>query len=269
MQSYVAGKWRSDFIIPVMLLFFAGCGGLEMISTERTENIQVDGQYMDWQGAMIPLEKKNVSVGFQHDDQFFYACVVTSDPQVQRSILMRGLVVWLDANQPDSRRLGIKYPLGVMASGVNPGELMRKGYRNIAQNMAYIYEMTLKDLEIRLPDERNFRSLTIRKLAGSGLELATDLKDGELVYEMKIPLQSEEGFPYAMGSGEVQSVKLTLENPEIDFRAMAGGRGGIGGGGRQGGGMQGGDGGMPGGAMGGPGGNSESFKVDVKVKLQD
>lgn len=260
-------------ILPVILLLIAGCGEVKMTSSGRTDEILIDGDISDWQGHLLPVDDKPVSVGFQHDDQFFYGCLVTSDPMTQRKILIRGLVLWISEEPAQTPALGIKYPIGVMASGVNPGELMRKGYRNNAQNMAMIYEMTLNDLEIQSPEDTEFRSMTIRKLAGSGLEISTDLKNGQWVYELKVPLKADEGFAYSVGGIEAKQIKLKAENPEIDMSAMmvrgrgAGMHAASGGGrGRGGRGMRGG-GGMGGPPGGGQRGSTESFKVAFSVEL--
>ena len=68
---------------------------------------------------------------------------------------------------------------------------------------------------------------------------------GLLVYELKVPLRSDEEHPYAIGSNAGNTIGVGLEIPEVDMDEMRSAMKG----------QMGGQGGMPpGGGMGGMGG---------------
>jgi hypothetical protein len=104
-----------------------------------------------------------------------------------------------------------------------------------------------------------------------GIELLTDTRGGEFVYELKIPLVRSDLHPIAIDAEPGANLSLALDTPEIDREQMrqqtGGGRGGGMGGGMRGG-MRG---GMGGGGRGGMSDQrpemSEPLKVRAKIRL--
>ena len=68
-----------------------------------------------------------------------------------------------------------------------------------------------------------------------GIALKLGLKDGALVYELKIPLSRDESHPYAVNTAAGHTIGLGFETPKMDRSALGGerreGPGGVDGGG--------------------------------------
>ena len=64
-----------------------------------------------------------------------------------------------------------------------------------------------------------------------GIELLTDTRGGEFVYELKIPLVRSDLHPFAIDAEPGANLSLALDTPEIDREQMrqqtGGGRGGM------------------------------------------
>jgi hypothetical protein len=265
----------------VLLSCFSGCRTKEQLAVWPNRDISIDGKLADWSGYLALNEDSNVAFGFLRDSTYFYICLVTSDPDIQRQIMGKGLIVWLKANRKAENRIGIKFPLGMMASGTSPQEFMRNRTEMDREKPRSSFEHLLNELEIQSPGEETFNRYGVSEIARSGLEVGAGLVMEQLVYEMKIPLIRGENTPYALGVEPVQVVALEIEIPEIDREAMrekmmsmggGGGRGGRPPGGMSGGGTPGGmpGGGPPGGGM--PGGmewkQNEPLKVKFTVRLE-
>lgn len=269
-----------------VVLFQTGCGSLEMKSKWREQEIIVDGKSDDWVGILQYVEEKNISVGVQNDDNFFYMCMIIDEPQLRNQIMAQGLRLWFDPEGGDEKAFGIKYPigLGMMRPGREfteeerermrePGRPQNEDSDMDPERHQQEFERSLAELEILSAgiDE----GIRISVGEANGIEIKLKMYNAQVVYECKIPLLSSRGRPYVIKAQSGDAIGVGLESPQIDMQAMRdriGGRmpdgGGRGGGGMIGGG-RGGMGGMPGG-RGGRGGNRqtpEELKVWASVHL--
>ncbi len=235
--------WLS-LVFAALALSLTGCGDQNISSKWRTQNLTIDGSDSDWGNSLTFYDKLNALVGVENDDKFLYLCLVTTDQQLQNKILRMGLTVWFDKTGNNEKKFGIKFPIGF--SGMNRQNYTGERYnpqQGERPNPQEINDRILKDQtdmefvgakneEIRLP---------IAQLKGVALKLG--LKDGRLVYEMRIPLTHAGGFDYAISAdtGSVISVGLETGKMSFDksrnrgFGRPSGGEGGFGGG------MEGGD----------------------------
>ncbi len=246
----------------VLVSWFSRCRTKEQLAVWPNRDISIDGKLADWSGYLALNEDSNVAFGFLRDSTYFYICLVTSDPDIQRQIMGKGLIVWLKANRKAENRIGIKFPLGMMASGTSPQEFMRNRTEMDREKPGPSFEHLLNELEIQSPGEETFNRYGVSEIARSGLEVGAGLVMEQLVYEMKIPLIRGENTPYALGVEPVQVVALEIEIPEIDREAMREKMMSMGGGGGRGGRPPG---GMPGG-MGWK--QNEPLKVKFTVRLE-
>ena len=112
-----------------------------------------------------------------------------------------------------------------------------------------------------------------RMVAAFGIELAADLSEGTLVYELKLPLKKTEAHPCAVGAGLGAQLTFAVATPLVTpppHGAGTGGGGGYGGGGGRGGGMGRGGGGRSGGMGGGQNpaaSHTEPIKIWTKLTL--
>ena len=167
-----------------------------------------------------------------------------------------GFTIWLDGEGGKNKSFGIRYPLGMMKSGVSVRELgfgarQPKGELDVGR-FRELMEQSLSELEIVGPEKNDVRRMSIEQVEGIDIEVGNTT--GRFVYELKVPLDRDENHPYAVGVESMATVSIGFETAEIDMSEMragmeermggmrGGGRsdGGRTGGGRMGGGMRGG-----------------------------
>ncbi len=246
----------------------------EVASRWRSAEIKVDGSDSEWPEAITYLEKEKLGFGLKNDSSDLYICL-KFDRAIQRQAMMFGFTLWFDPAAKNKKTFGVRFPIGMMnfESDFMPDPMtpMEEGGERPKQ-----FTAMLREVEVLGPekDDRN------RFLAGSsfGIQAATFDSPAGLVCELKIPLQSAPGRPYAIAAAFGQTLSLGFEMGELDrdkMRERMGREGGPSGGGRP-------PGGMPpgGGTRGGrfPGGRPEggppggmkmpsAFKVWRRVNL--
>lgn len=248
---------------------------LHLTSTALSGTITVDGKQDDWSGDLTPIGTEPFAVQIVNDQNNLYLRLTASDPAVRSQIVRRGLVVWFDESGGTKKRLGIHYPVieggmggyghgggyggGHRAGGDTGGGSSASGGGNAPAALQGDYEPPNR-IDILGPGKDDARSLT--QDHASGVEAALRVTDGEVLYELKVPLATSADHPYAINASVGKTIGIGFETPKME--QSSGGetpRGGGGGGGYgHGGGGMGGHGGMHGGGGGGGmhGGGSQS-----------
>ena len=231
------------FSILLLLTFLlVGCGNskLELNSNWRDREITVDGNNADWLGAMLFFEEDNVSVGLLNDENFFYICMIVEDQFMRTQVMRQGFTLWFDPEGGKEKTFGIKYPVGMQASGRG----MRRDEQNLERS-SQAPRRPMIELEILGPGKDELKKMPIAE--AKGIDIHIEFSSGMLVYELKVPLIQSEQHPYAIGAEAGSSVGIGLETAKMEKQdvkgEMSGGRGSPTGG------MRGGTGdrGMPGG----------------------
>jgi hypothetical protein len=247
----------------------------EVASHWRSAEIKVDGADSEWAEAITYLEKEKLGFGLKNDSSDLYICL-KFDRAIQQQAMMFGFTLWFDPAAKNKKTFGVRFPIGMMnfESDFMPDPMapMDEGSERQKQ-----FAAMLREVEVLGPekDDRN------RFLAGSsfGIQAATFDSPAGLVCELKIPLQSAPGRPYAIAANVGQALSVGFEMGEFDRGKMRE-RMGREDGGRPGGGLPPGGGFPPGGGMprgggrppgGFPGGGPErmpsAFKVWMRVNL--
>lgn len=240
---------KTVLMLTLIALVLSGCSGTEALQSEALDRaITVDGAVDDWQDALTPIEKKNLSLGLRNDGTFLYLALVSSDRQFINQMMSRGFTVWFDAEGGKERAFGIRFPLGLMASGrgVPPRDRQQNQDPDARRQR---FEESMADLEIFDGEESSMR---FGMDAINGIAVKATLDTGTMMYELQVPLRKSEAYAFAIDAAPGDAIGVGLETPEIDREAMrqqmrgrGGGRGGAGGRGGVGG---------PGGGRGGIGG---------------
>ena len=247
-------------------LLLGGCGGTTALqSTVPDPDIAVDGNPDDWQGALTPIEDKNLSLGVHNDGEYLYLALVSSDRRLINQAIIRGLTVWFDAEGGKEKTFGLRFPLGLIESGASfsPREMQQDQNPDARREQ---FEASLTELDVLQGKDQSVR---FPRAAIPRLDVTATLNAGTLVYELKIPLGISEDHAFAIDAAPGDVIGVGLETPEIDREARGqqfGGRGGRGGGRGGRGGGRGGFGGR-GGGRGGPQQQPESLKLWTTVEL--
>ena len=248
----------------------SGCGEEEIESKWRDREITINGIADEWQGTRTYIEDPNIAVGVMNDENHLYLSLSTPVRSVAAQIVTLGFTVWLDPDGGKDKTFGIRCPIGFedfKMMGEAAGEPDR---------LKELFGQAAERLEILGPAGGG--SVMMVNDGSSGIEVGVSHRDGTFGYELKIPLTTDSGAAYALGSGMSQLVGIGFETPQVDMEAIREAMGGDmpRGGGWPGGGLEGGPpggdmgGGMPGGGMRGGrmrGGRPEPIEIWAKVTL--
>ena len=240
-------------ILILCTLMIQGCKKTELTSQWKDTDIVIDGDHTDWKDHLSLIEKHNVSIGMQHNDEFLYMCLATTDKQIQNQFLRMGLKLWLSPEDGKKRQFGIHYPIGLMGSGISMRELSsNRGLGDQEQNAGRMEDLitrSLFELEVLGPEEGDIERMHVNQ--AQSMEIKINRDEGLLVYELKIPRIRDEKHPYALGMGPQAMLICGFETGEVDLDQMRSDMGNrMGGGGMRGGGGR----GRGGGSRGRPGG---------------
>ena len=251
-----------------------GCKKLELTSGWKDREITIDGENADWENALTYIENKGIAIGLLNDEAYLYACLTTGDRQILRQMITKGFTLWLDSEGGKGKTFGLKYPVGLMESGMpmrDKAPDRRAGQDDLSwERLQTLLVMSTTKLEFLGPGKNEVTPMALAEL--TGIDLKVGLSEGTFVYECKIPLTVNDSYPYGIGIVNGGPIGIGCEIPEIDRASMreemaarggGGMRGGGGGGGRMGGGMRG------GGRMGGGGGGmrGRGFEMQETLKL--
>ena len=254
-----------SLILFLLTFFLAGCGLFEVDSKWRDREIVIDGKSGDWLNAMLYFEEERISLGLLNDDNSLYVCMIVDDPFIRGQIIRQGFELWFDPKDGKKKIFGIKFPLGMLEPEKPPEDTEAKKVplkpgrsEQEPENIGQALRRQMDELEILGPGKDESQKMPVEK--AEGIEVKIEIASGMIVYELKVPLQLSEEFPFAINAEPGDLIGVRLEVPKMDLgemrRRMGGGRG------------------MPGG-MGGmrmPGGGMrprmpEPLKIRAKVLL--
>jgi hypothetical protein len=271
------------FLASLLVLGLAACGGMKTYvadSRALDRQISIDGRSDDWVGALDNIPDAMVQVGFFNDQQNLYVSLVAENKPLRDAIKKSGLTVWFDPKGGDKKVLGIKYPLGMPTLARAKGSPDKGGTDQQAAPSDAASGEAGASLEIIHPDQESHQTRQKMAIADlKGVEIAASDESGLFVYELKIPLQSNDSHLFAMNTQAGKTIGIGFEvlksssggtgNQSSDRMPGGGmpGGGGMGGGmGGRGGGM-GGRGGMRGGSRGMASESAGELKIWTFVRL--
>jgi hypothetical protein len=234
-----------------------GCNETELKSSWRDRAIVINGSDSEWQGMTYWMQKSNVVYGICNDEQYLYMCLVLPGRQAEREIMGRGFTVWCDANGGNDKLFGIHFPLGYQEAerekrepGVDDPD--EQGKRD------QMFQQMTSEMEILGPGKEDRVRMSSPGAKGIKVQFGHS-SNGNLVYELKIPLRRDADQPYAINTDTGKTIGIGFEIAEANRGTMkrrtgedesmsgggrgGGGRSGRGGGGARGGRVRGGEGG--------------------------
>ncbi len=199
----------------------------------RDREVVVDGNNGEWAGPLVQIDEKvAATAAAMNDGQFLYIVLSASDTATRRQILRQGLIVWFDPGGGDKKHFGLKFPVGVPFDEAARGRGSRdRGSR--PPDPAQDSELEPTDrLEVYGPKKDDARSFVATMAPGIAVKIGQ--VEGSLVYELKIPIQANREFPYAIEAKPGALIGFGLETPKLEpageGRSGMGGMGGMGGG---------------------------------------
>lgn len=205
-------------LFPIIFMLFSCGGGVTLKSHQLAQQgITIDGKTSDWEGKLISIEKKHISVGFSNDDHYLYACLVTEDRTVIRQILGWGLTLWFNPDGKENKVFGIHYPVGQQERRSNRSAI-DKWRISEAQDSDSIFFSSkfspakLNKIEIIRADRKErLKFKNLQKLPDIKVKLTFTKNFNHLAYEVKVPLRSDEKSPYGIGVTESRVLAIGFE----------------------------------------------------------
>jgi hypothetical protein len=194
-----------------LLLAAGGCGQPEFPSRWLDRQVVIDGDPRDWTGAVYSLDGERTVAGFFNDSTDLYVCLVSSDPNVSRQVLGRGLTLWLDPDGGRAKTFGIRYPLGARDPGAPPP---RGGGDPDRRVLAWAFPDSTAEAEI-IEGGALLARLPLGQV--QGVKVRVGLKDDVLTYEARIPLARDEQHPHAIDARRDRPIGLGLETPRFEL----------------------------------------------------
>jgi hypothetical protein len=233
--------------IGILVLFAVGCEEQELESNWLNREIVINAKSDDWLDTLYYFEGDMVSLGFFNDESHIYVCMLAEHPILQAQVVGQGFTLWFDPAGGKEKAFGIKFPIGMRNTHAQMDSMRAQEVELDREKMREAFEKSLVDLEILGPGGAKQR---IPVEEAKGLEIKVRNETGLFVYELKLPLGSDEEHPYAVGASAGDSIGVGLEIPETDMdemrkemRERMDGQGGM----------------PPGGGMGGMGGRGSSM----------
>jgi hypothetical protein len=208
MEVFMRTGWiRGGFhwLVPVAIAALAG--GVTLLAQSgaraawRTGPIVIDGLLADWP-ALGALDR-GPDLGALNDEEFLYLAVSGKDPRLLPP-LATGLILWIDPAGRRSRAFGVRVPgvLQPLLPGMTPEAAPKAG--------AYSTKV-LDRLDVLGPGENQRRLVDLTP--DMGIELAYGYTEGEIVYELKIPLEKTSARSIAVNPAG-RPIGLGVATPE-------------------------------------------------------
>lgn len=200
-----------------LLLCTVGCNEEKLKSNWLDREIIIDAKSDDWLDTLYYFESEMVSIGFFNDESHLYVCMLAENPMLQMQIVGQGFTLWFDPDGGKEKSFGIKFPIGMREAGAQMDFQGMQGGSQDREKMREAFEQSLTDFEI-LGSRGAKRRIPVEE--APGIEIKARNETGLFVYELRVPLQSDEAHPYAVGANAGDAIGLGLEIPQIDRDEM-------------------------------------------------
>ncbi len=197
------------FTLLAILLATGGCAPTPELHSDWTSRPGVAGGHdREWQmDNALRDEKSQVVLGVRNDSDFLYLRLTTASRATQRLLRRAGLTVWLDATGKKAETYGIRFPLAKESDGpaAPPGGDWQPPDQTPTADQGG--EEGQEAEIVTTPDSAGER-LPVAELAKQGFAMQLSLRQGVLIYELRVPLASQDGQPGLRLQGEQRQALL-------------------------------------------------------------
>ncbi len=207
------------FIFFIAAFALTGCDKVELQSQWRTHPIIIDGSNTDWTEDSPYFDKNSrILISILNDEDDLYIRLLTRSETTRRIFLRTGFTVWIDDTGDTEKKFGIQFPLprqrltGKALTDHKPRTGMQESLIDSRYNLAILND-----------ESGNRQTIPLTRAAEMGIQVRLGMKQGYLIYELKIPVT----WPQENRTLGIGFETGTIEKPSGNGR---GGRGGGGGG---------------------------------------
>jgi hypothetical protein len=201
--------------IATIVFVLASCRSpFELTSHQRTGDIIIDGNAVEWDGKTMVLREHQATLGVQHDDEFLYLCFTTSDRQAQFQILGRGLTVWFDPEGKEKKSFGVHFPMGMEA----PLRMLPRTGQPDIDVLGIALQRIRPEMELLGPGKDERRRVTIGQVGGINARLGR--QQDLLIYELKVPLKFSPDHPWSIEVVPTNALSIGLEAEPLSVERL-------------------------------------------------
>ena len=118
-EKGVMQRKRIVFIFVILVLscvFFSGCGRINLLSSWRRHEINIDGKYSDWEESTAYYnEEAKLVLNLVNDADYIYICLISRNRAIEAKMMESGFILWFDPDGGRNKVLGIHFPIGGMS----------------------------------------------------------------------------------------------------------------------------------------------------------
>ncbi len=227
-------------VLAIAPMIFIGCGGPELHSKWRTEQISIDGFDTEWADSIVFYdEKSHMVIGMTNDADDMYIRISTLDRTMQKQLLHLGCTIWFDPEGGKKQTFGIHFPLGMQTTGMSMP--VKRGEKSSPEKLQDLLQNSQEELQFVGSSIVGAITMVASEAEELGVKARIGMTKGFLVYELKLPLKSKESWmPSLISADSSKAVGIGFETGKMDRAAMpqakgggrggrSGGRGGMGG----------------------------------------
>lgn len=208
------------FILTAIYLL-AGCDMAELDSIWCDRKVTINGldDGTEWKNARFFFDYEAVTFGLLNDDKTLYMLMTTREKGVQRMIAAGGFTVWFDDTGGKKKKFGIRFPLGVqtLKGQIPENKDLTKSAPGSAtpEQMNAILDAAQNEIEIIGPDSKDTSRMSIALAQENGIICKIGNNQGNLVYELQVPINRSEKNPYGVTSTGSRTIGICLETGKV------------------------------------------------------
>ena len=179
----------------------AGCAAIQIQSTWRPGPESRGPASGSTQALFSHLDLKDTFIAIQNDSSEIQVELRTTDREIARTIMHRGLTFWFDPTGGKERRFGIHYPVGP-----------RWNEASTAQgNEGGTVATAAPDL-IELFEGGNDEPHRMTLAAAGGIDVSTRMQGDTMYYVLRVPLREDLKHPFAVLALPGTSIGLGIDS---------------------------------------------------------
>lgn len=232
MKKFINEKNLTASLILLIAIIVSGCGSSAKLQSNWDYNeIKIDGSPNEWQSGGFIIKDENVSVNFKNDEKFLYMCLMTNDRGKMTQMIRSGFITWFIPESGDSKIFGIKFPMQVSLLDKDERQEFNKELFRPDELQKQFSKMINGANEFQIINNEKFPLNQYSAENNEGIKVKLGYDADRFVYELQVPIESNENFTYKIAARPGEKVKVKFETLESEFGEMpeAGrGRGGFG-----------------------------------------
>lgn len=207
-------------IFIIITILITGCSGAKEVASNWNNNqVSIDGNAMEWGKNLQYIKDENIAVGFENDDKFLYLCLTSADRSRIMPILGGGLIIWFKPEN-GGKTFGVKYPMPLdRGEFQNPSQRefgLDNGDFNRDDRSELMNRMLDRQNELQIVDEDK-HPLNLYPISSThGIKAKLGYHSDQFVYELEVPLSTDNKYPYELSVGKDNKIKIEFETQEME-----------------------------------------------------